>query len=114
MKRLCLGCGCLLGLLAHNYGMGGWAPDKGVRVGTSRVFLWVIPADASAPLPEPETAPAGPSAPVRPASTPPVSPVSASAPAGRIGGYPGRRRRPSKSWNLGSERSPSAQGCSRR
>jgi hypothetical protein len=86
MKRLSLACGCLFGLLAHNYGMGSWAPQKDVRVGTSRVFLWVIPADASAIKPEPEPQSSESSVPVRPASTPPVSPVSASAPAGRAGG----------------------------
>ena len=101
-------------LISHNYGMGRWAPEKDVRVGTSRVFLWVIPADASAIKPKPEPAPPGSSALAPPASALPVSPVSASAPAGGAGGYPGSRRRPSKSWNLGSERSPSAQGCSRR
>jgi hypothetical protein len=34
--------------------MGNWAPDKEVQVRLSRVFHWVIPADASAIKPEPE------------------------------------------------------------
>jgi len=101
-------------VISHDFSMGNWAPDKEVQVRLSRVFHWVIPVDASTLLLEPETAAAGSSAPARPASGPPVPPVSASAPAGRTGGYPGRRRRPSKSRNRGSERSPSAQGCSRR
>jgi len=73
-------------VISHSYDMGNWAPDKEVKVGGFRVFLWVIPADASALLPGPETEPAGSSAPPRPASAPLVSPPSASAPAGRAGG----------------------------
>jgi SAM-dependent methyltransferase len=52
-------------VISHNFGMGNWAPDKEVHVRLSRVFRWVIPADAPTLLLEPETAPAGSSAPVR-------------------------------------------------
>jgi len=52
-------------VISHNFGMGNWAPDKEVQVRLSRVFHWVIPADASTLLPDRETAPAGSSAPVR-------------------------------------------------
>jgi predicted O-methyltransferase YrrM len=41
-------------VVSHNYDMGRWAPERDVRVGSSRVFHWVIPADASAIKPEPE------------------------------------------------------------
>lgn len=59
-------------VIAHNYGIGRWGPDKEVYVGQSRVFHWVIPAEPPVFAAE-ETEPAAGAAGSKPAAAPPLA-----------------------------------------